>query len=56
MTDIGAYTTSVAQRFMYGTPAVVMVDGEDTSLLHAEEDDEEWVRGLLMTSPTLEDG
>lgn len=50
VSDIGAYTTSVAQRFMFGTPAVVMVDGADADLVHPAEDDMDWVRGLIGTT------
>jgi diaminopimelate decarboxylase len=48
--EIGAYTTSVAQQFMFGMPTVVMVDGVHTQLVAAAETDEDWVRGLLGAS------
>lgn len=47
VTEIGAYTTSVAQRFMFGAPAVVLVDGEHVRRIATAEDDGEWVDSLL---------
>lgn len=45
--DIGAYTTSVAQRFMYGMPDVVLVDGADVEQLWRAEDDQRWVDQVI---------
>ena len=40
--DVGAYTSSVAQQFMYGLPAVILVDGEEILTLSNPEGAEEW--------------
>ncbi len=40
--DVGAYTSSVAQQFMYGLPAVILVDGEEILTLSNPQGAEEW--------------
>lgn len=45
--DVGAYTTSVAQRFMYGMPHVLMVDGRQLTSLWQADKDEEWVDRMM---------
>ncbi len=40
---VGAYTFSTAQRFMYGMPEVLLVNGEEIEVLWHRETDEAWV-------------
>ncbi len=44
---VGAYTFSVAQRFIQGIPEVVLVDGHQAELLWKRDLASDWVAGLL---------
>ncbi|MFD9691778.1 diaminopimelate decarboxylase family protein [Kitasatospora sp. NPDC059088] len=45
--DVGAYTASTVQRFMYGMPEIVLVDGARTQVQWRPERPEDWVRQVL---------
>ena len=40
--DVGAYTTSVAQNFMYGMPEVILLDHGQMHSMHGAQTEEEW--------------
>ena len=44
---VGAYTFSTVQRFMYGMPEVLLVDGEQIEVLWHRETDEAWIEQIL---------
>lgn len=47
--DMGAYTSSVAQHFMYGLPEVILLDGKQMLTISNPQGEEEWVGRLFET-------
>lgn len=44
MPEVGAYTLSVAQQFMFGLPTVLWAEGQSVCVLRARETCEQWVQ------------
>jgi diaminopimelate decarboxylase len=45
--DVGAYTASTVQRFMYGMPEIVLVDGQRVAVQWYEESAPQWVERIM---------